>query len=124
MLNLKKLLTKILDRITVKTGTFTKSQSGSTAGFEVKSFGRIAVINGYISGVTLTANTATVIGSISGVPLPTTAVRTVCSVGGNAYSMGTSSYVYVNEQGAVGVTSSNGGSGKSIYFTAAWISTN
>ena len=120
MLNLKKLLTKVLDRISVKTGTFTKSQSGSTASFEVKRMGSICVLNGYISGVTTTANSETQIGTISGVPLPTTAVRTICSVGNASYSIGTPSYMYIGTDGGVLVTSSNGGSGKAIFVNATW----
>lgn len=122
MLNIKKLMTKTLNSFVPKTGTFTKSQSASSPGIFVRQYGKVVVVNGYITDVTMTANAETQIGTLSNIGLPTSAVRALCSVGANAYSMGTPSYVTILVSGAVVVTSSNGGSGKAIYFNITYIS--
>ena len=121
MLNQKILDTKLMDKVTVKFGTFTKSQVGMTNNIVVRQFGEVVTINGWVSNATLTANTATKIGEISNVTMPPEVIRTYCNVGGNAYQVGTLSYIGLGTNGEIGVTSSNGGSGKAIFFEMAYI---
>ena len=122
MLNIKKLMTKTLNSFVPKTGTFTKSQSASSSSIFVRQYGKVVSVNGYINGVTTTANAETQIGTLSNIGLPTEHIRALCSVGANGYSMGTPSYMSISVSGAVAVTSSNGGSGKAIYFNITYIS--
>ena len=120
MLNIKKTITKILTGMTTKAGTFTPTQGGMTNALNVHQYGDIVTINGYLNNVTLTTNSNTNIGSISNVDVPTEPVRFICSVGSNAYTMGTHSYGTVTKTGVIEITSSAGGSGKALFFTATY----
>lgn len=104
----------------VKTGTFTRNV-GTAHDVLVKQDGNTVWVGGFITGASLTANTETVVGSLSGVTPPKAAVRTNCSVGYNAYSTGTFSYLAISTSGNIAVNTSNGGSGKAIYFSVSYI---
>lgn len=105
----------------VKSGSFTRAQSGSSPSLMIKQFGQVVVVSGFINSISVTANSTTVLGTLEGVGYPPNTVRCIGSVGGNAYSMGTPSYVAITNTGQIEVTSSNGGSGRALFFSAAYI---
>ena len=120
MLNVKKLLTQILNMLTINALTFTKAQSGSNAEIIARRSGHVVTVNGFITGLTLTSG-ENHIGNISASGwYPVGAIRTVCSVGANAYSMGTVSYLAMTTSGGLYVTTSNTGSGKAVYFSFSY----
>lgn len=121
MLDIKKLLTKICDSMRLKTATFTAAQSGISNNLFIRQRCGIVTIYGWLGNATITANTETHLGTLSGIQLPNTNIRLVGSVGSNAYTMGTASYVMIATDGKIMVTSSNGGSGKAVYFNASYI---
>lgn len=102
-------------------GTVTLLQSGAQNSLAIRQYGNVITITGYATGITLTANTETKIGDISGVPFPKEAARTVCSVGGAGYEMGTASYCVINTSGELRIRTSNGGSGKAVFFNITYI---
>ena len=120
MLNIKKLLTKILDMLNINALTFTKAQSASTANIVARRVGHVVTVNGYISGMSL-ASGENHIGtiSVSGY-LPAASVRTYCNVGANAYSVGTLSYLVMSTDGKLYITTSNTGSNKVAYFSFSY----
>ena len=113
--------TSTIKKMDVKSGGFSKSQGGESVYLVIKQYGNVVAVHGFISNVTLTANTATKLGNITGVGFPPDSVRCVGSVGANAYTMGTASYVAISGDGELFVTSSNGGSGKTVFFSASYI---
>lgn len=95
-----------------------------TSNITVRQSGNTVYIGGWVNNATLTANTNVKIADISGVSLPPDGVRAFCNVGANAYSVGTLSYITLNTSGELYVTSSNGGTGKAIYFDLCYVANN
>ena len=120
--SVKSALDSLNSKTTTITGSFTldSNQSSAANNLNVKQVGNMVVIWGYVAGLTLTANTETTIGTIGGVSFPSAAVRLVGSVGANAYSGGTLSYVAISASGNVVLKSSNGGSNKAVMFNAIY----
>ena len=99
---------QIKELITVKSGSFTldETQSGANKNsFQIRQVGKVVTVQGYISGLTLTAGTNTAIGIISGVSLPSTELRLIANQTTAAYAMGNIIYVYMNNTtGAISLT--------------------
>ena len=92
---------------TTKTGTFTldSTQSGANKnGVVIKQSGNVVSIQGFISGLTLTAGTSVVLGDISGVSLPPTGLRLMLNQSSAAYKMGDIIYGFLsNETGKLSI---------------------
>ena len=115
-------ITALNGNLEVKALTFTlQNQPSATNSLLVRQSGQTVTVFGAVTGLTLTANTETTIGTISGGLLPASPVRGLCSVGSNAYTVGTLSYVAIGATGNVVITTSNGGSGKAVYFNLTYI---
>lgn len=117
----------IADAITQSTAS-TKSgivtMATGTSQIFVRQYGNVVCIGGWVSNATLTANTRTKIADITGISYPPDVVRAFCNVGANAYSVGTLSYISLSTSGELTVTSSNGGTGKAIYFDICYVANN
>lgn len=110
--------------LNVKVGAVSLSQTQSSGASQlmVRQSGHVVSIYGWMSGLTFsTANQTTILGTISGVTKPSDYVRTLCSVGPNAYSVGTVSYLTITPTGEISVSTSNTGSGKAVYFNATYV---
>lgn len=103
------------------TGSFIldSAQSGATSSLVIKQCGKVVSVNGFITGLTLTSSTY--IGKISGVSNPASYLRLYANVGWNAYSPGTVSYLTVDTDGSIGITTSETGSNKAVYFSLTYI---
>lgn len=110
--------------LTVKNGTLVPAstqQSVNVSNLKIVQYGKIVVMFGFITNVNITSsNTNQTIGTIRDVPAPSTAVRTYCNVGDNAYSIGAVSYLYIGTDGIV-IKTSSAGSGKAVYLNAVWV---
>lgn len=99
--------TAIDDIVSTKTGAFTLDQTQSGAnknGLLIKQSGNVVSIQGFISGLTLTAGTSTVIGVVSGVSLPPTGLRLMLNQTTAAYTMGDTIYgFFSNETGNLSI---------------------
>ena len=93
--------------VNVKTGTFTldDTQSGANKNsLYIRQVGKVVTVQGYISGLTLTASTSVTIGVVSGVNLPSTELRLTANQTTAAYTMGDVIYVYMNNTtGAISI---------------------
>ena len=79
---------------------YTWAKLGTT--FTLRQTGNVVVANGYIQNINATANTQTTIGHIpSDIGYPIEAVRSICSIGDNAYTLGTLAYLTVATNGDV-----------------------
>lgn len=105
-------------KTTTIAGTFTKAQSGSSSHIFVRQFGNVVVINGWIEGLTLSANAETNIGRISGVPMPSDVIRLRGAAGSAAYLVSNDAYIAIVTNGEVHVTASGG---TVVYFNATYI---
>ena len=99
--------TAIDDVVKSKTGTFTldATQSGANKnGLVIKQSGHVVSIQGFISGLTLTAGSSVVIGGFSGVSLPPTGLRLMLNQTTAAYTMGDTIYgFFSNETGNLSI---------------------
>ena len=100
------------------------TMSTGTSNLTVRQSGKTVYVGGWVSNATITANAEVKIADISGVSLPSDVVRTFCNVGSNAYSVGTVSYISLGTSGGLYVNSSNGGTGKAIYFDICYVANN
>ena len=93
--------------VSTKTGTFTldAAQSGANKnGLLIKQSGKVVSIQGFISGLTLTPGTSTILGVVSGVSLPPTGLRLMLNQTTAAYTMGDTIYgFFSNETGNLSI---------------------
>ena len=61
------------------------------------------------------------IGNISGVSNPASYLRSYANVGTNAYSPGTVSYLAVDTNGSISISTSQTGSNMAIYFSLTYV---
>lgn len=113
-----------IQQSTASTKIGTVTIATGTSNISVRQYGNVVYIGGWVSNATITANAEVKIADISGVSLPPDSVRAFCSVGANAYSAGTMSYITLGTSGGLYVNSSNGGTGKAIYFDICYVANN
>ena len=116
-----------MDAVTqFKTATITPStgfESANFTGFSIQQYGRLVVINGYISNLTgLSTSTNTEIATFSGVSIPTVAVRTSGNYATAAYNPGKHAYVAFSTSGKIQVQLSEAvTNGKVLYLSASYL---
>ena len=108
-------------KLTQRTGSLT-SFGGYTTGsnLNIRQFGNIVIINGYVELLPIDANQEINIGTISGVSLPSEAIRTVCAMSSLAYNPPTSmAYCAISTSGQLKITAPSSGA-TAMYMNIAY----
>ena len=107
-------------QLTTKNGTVTAAQSGSSvANFAVRQSGNVVTVNGYISGLTINANTYTHIATVSGISSPPYIVRARGAAGNNAYTTGNDAYIEMGTDEKIYVYAA--GASNTVYVSFSYI---
>ena len=114
------LITTLNSKLATKNGTVTAAQSGANVvNFAVRQSGNVVTVNGYISGLTIDANTYTHIATVSGISLPPYIIRARCAAGNNAYTTGNDAYIEFNPDGKISIYAA--GASNTIYVSFSYI---
>ena len=113
-----------MDAVTqFKTATITPStgfESATFTGFSIQQYGRLVVVNGYITNITGLSNTASAeIATISDISLPTVAVRTNAIYAVQAYEAGKNAYFTIGTNGKIQVRLSEAATNEKVLYLSA-----
>ena len=83
--------------------------------------GRTITVNGYVDNISFTAGSSTTLGTINDeIGKPLQQVRSICSIGANAYSFGESAYLAIAPDGNVVVTPKTYTGTGAVFFSVSY----
>lgn len=104
-----------------KTGSFTKASSDIIDRLSIKQFGKVITVNGYIEGVTASANSQFTLGTISGVDVPPVAIRTIAGVASAGYNPPEQiGYLSLSTGNSLAITVTEAITSKVLYFSFSY----
>ena len=95
-------------------------ETGITNDLFIRRFGRVVVINGYLTGTSALANNQ-LLGTIETGNRPIAPIRLIGGVADAAYQVGDVAYVNVGTNGEIRVTTKSGNTYKTLYFSCSYI---
>lgn len=107
-----------------KTGTYTHASGfgNAIANINVKQYGNVVSLQGYIASLPALSASLVQIGSIQGVSYPTETIRTICTIASYAYINGEQSYFTIGTKGEISITPrSSKSAGMALYVSVVYV---
>ena len=95
-------------------------ETGITNDLFIRRYGRVVVINGYLTGTSAFGNNQ-LLGTIETGNRPIAPIRLIGGIAVAAYEVGDIAYVNVGTNGEIRVTTKSGNTYKVIYFSCSFI---